>query len=85
MIKKNIDLNGLPEGDVNVSFLKWGSFETASKLPMDTQCDLIVGSDIIYSAHILSALTQTIAHYLKAETGTCFLANNKVRYDNYGI
>ena len=84
MIKKNIALNSLPEELIDVSYLKWGSFETATNLPQDTQCDIIVGSDIIYSAHVLASLAQTIAHYLKSETGTCYLANNKVRYDNYG-
>lgn len=43
-----------------------------------------MGSDIIYSVHVLASLAETIAHYLKPEKGTCYLANNKVRYDNYG-
>jgi Lysine methyltransferase len=74
-------LNDLSSNQAHVSYLKWGSFDS---LPGENTFNLIVGSDIIYSASILSSLAQTISHYLKSGTGLAYIANNKVRYDNYG-
>lgn len=45
---------------------------------------MIVASDIIYSKVVLQPLAQTIAHYLKPGQ-YAYIANNRVRYDNYGM
>jgi len=55
-LRKNLELNDLPHDAVAVSYLKWGSFDTATNLAEDAQCDLLVGSDIIYNAYILGPL-----------------------------
>ncbi len=82
LINENIKLNQINTENAKACYLKWGSFDS---LDGPSSYDLIVGSDIIYSNTILDSLAQTIAYYLKAgSSGTAYIANNKVRYDNYG-
>ena len=82
LINENIKLNQINTENAKACYLKWGSFDS---LDGPSSYDLIVGSDIIYSNTILESLAQSIAHYLKAgSVGTAYIANNKVRYDNYG-
>ncbi len=67
--------------NASVAYLKWGDFGAS---PAANSFDLIVGSDIIYTNHILRSLALTIAHFLKDDYSIAYIANNKVRYDNYG-
>ena len=58
--------------------MKWGEFSDTSAAD---SFDLIVGSDIIYSEAVVKPLAETIRHFLKQDSGTAFIANNKIRYD----
>ncbi|TNV72380.1 hypothetical protein FGO68_gene12920 [Halteria grandinella] len=80
LLAKNIELNALTTEQVSASYLKWGDFTS----PIGEQSfDLIVGSDIIYNNYVLEPLAQTIEKLLKPGSNA-YIANNKVRYDNYG-
>lgn len=83
MITENLKHNDLSiSHQTSVVPLKWGDFST---LPESGAFDLILGSDIIYNNYILAPLAITIAHYIKANRDSvAYIANNKVRYDNYG-
>ena len=82
MINDNIKLNGLDTSLVSVSYLKWGKFE--SEVMKESEFDLVVGSDIIYSKEILKDLALTIKHYLKSHS-KALIANNKIRYDKFAM
>lgn len=55
LLRANVTLNGLSEAQASCQYLKWGDF-AASPLLKEASYDLIVGSDIIYSKHVLTPL-----------------------------
>jgi predicted nicotinamide N-methyase len=43
--------------------------------------DLILASDVIYSAAYLFQLASTIKHFMKPSTGRCVIVSEAMRYD----
>ena len=70
LIQENAERNG---ASVRAEVLVWGN--------QGPDCDIIVGSDIVYSKNVIRNLVSTIKQGL-GQSGICYIANHFIRFGN---